>query len=191
MYIILDNGHGGTINGKYQTAGKRSPKWPDGSQLFEGVYNREIVGKLRRFLCMNEIEFEILVPEQTDVSLSERVRRVNSIYKKRKDAVLISVHADAFSKESANGFSVYTSPGKTRSDGYAKIISEKYEKNIPEIRNRGIKEANFYILKRTHCPAVLIETGFMTNKKDCKFLMSNHYRIARAIYEGIESIVND
>ena len=39
---ILDNGHGGMIDGVYQTPGKRSPVWPDGTQLFEGEFN--IVG---------------------------------------------------------------------------------------------------------------------------------------------------
>ena len=34
--IILDAGHGGMINGKYQTKGKRSPVWEDGSVLYEG-----------------------------------------------------------------------------------------------------------------------------------------------------------
>ena len=41
---ILDNGHGGIINGVYQTAGKRSPIWADGTQLFEGEFNRAIMG---------------------------------------------------------------------------------------------------------------------------------------------------
>ena len=45
--IILDAGHGGLINGVYQTKGKRSPIWPDGRQLFEGVFNRQIVELLK------------------------------------------------------------------------------------------------------------------------------------------------
>ena len=36
---LFDNGHGGIIDGVYQTAGKRSPKWEDGTQLFEGEFN--------------------------------------------------------------------------------------------------------------------------------------------------------
>jgi hypothetical protein len=43
---ILDNGHGGMIDGVYQTPGKRSPVWPDGTQLFEGEFNRAIVKRL-------------------------------------------------------------------------------------------------------------------------------------------------
>ena len=42
LVILLDAGHGGIIDGKYQTSGKRSPKWKDGTQYFEGVGNRQI-----------------------------------------------------------------------------------------------------------------------------------------------------
>jgi len=42
FHVYLDNGHGGIVDGQYCTPGKRSPKFEDGSQLFEGVYNREI-----------------------------------------------------------------------------------------------------------------------------------------------------
>ncbi len=122
MHIILDNGHGGMLNGKYQTKGKRSPKWSDGTQLFEGVWNREIVYKLSRLLDWADISFEILVPEESDISLGERIKRVNNIYKKRKDSILISIHANGFSNESANGFEIFTSRGETKSDKYAKII---------------------------------------------------------------------
>ena len=42
LVILLDAGHGGIIDGEYQTSGKRSPKWGDGSQYFEGKGNRQI-----------------------------------------------------------------------------------------------------------------------------------------------------
>lgn len=41
--FILDNGHGGIIDGEYQTKGKRSRVWADGRQLFEGEFNRDIL----------------------------------------------------------------------------------------------------------------------------------------------------
>jgi len=43
---LLDPGHGGFIDGVYQTAGKRSPMFPDGSQVFEGEFNRDIVRRI-------------------------------------------------------------------------------------------------------------------------------------------------
>lgn len=188
MIVLLDNGHGGVINGVYQTPGKRSPIWSDGTQLFEGVFNREIVEILKDLCDVRGIDCDIIVPELTDVPLYERVKRVNNIYKERKDAVLISIHANGFSKESANGFEVFTSKGLTRSDSMAKVISEEYLKQMHKIKNRGIKEANFYMVKKTHCPAVLIECGFMTNERECRILMTKQDRIAKAIFNGILKI---
>jgi len=188
MNIILDFGHGGMLNGKYQTKGKRSPKWSDGSQLFEGVFNRGVGNKLARLLDWDNIDYNILVHEESDIGLSERVRRANKIYKNRKDSILISIHANGFSKESANGFEVFTSNGSTRSDKYAEILHSCYVSKIKEIKDRGIKEAGFAMVKRTHCPAVLIECGFMTNYDECQFLLNNEYRIAKAIFEGIKQI---
>ncbi|MBK8079429.1 MAG: hypothetical protein IPK25_03525 [Saprospiraceae bacterium] len=43
--VILDNGHGGVINGIYQTSGKRSPNWNQGI-LYEGMFNRWVVNRV-------------------------------------------------------------------------------------------------------------------------------------------------
>ena len=89
---ILDNGHGGIIDGEYQTAGKRSPVWEDGSQLFEGEFNRSIVERLIK-MCANEgIECINLVDTQEDIPLSKRTTEANNIHKKsRKVLVLVRV----------------------------------------------------------------------------------------------------
>lgn len=185
MYIIWDAGHGGMIDGKYQTSGKRSPKWCDGRQYFEGVGNREIVAKLFKLCEFHAIDSTILVPEQEDIKLSERVKRANNIYATRRDAVLISIHSNGFSKESANGFEIFTSNGKTKSDKIAKILHDEYVSVLPEIKDRGIKEAGFYMLKRTNMPAVLYETMFHTNERECKLLMDEQDMIVEAIFLGL------
>ena len=43
---LLDPGHGGLIDGVYQTRGKRSPPFADGSILYEGVFNRDVVSRI-------------------------------------------------------------------------------------------------------------------------------------------------
>jgi N-acetylmuramoyl-L-alanine amidase len=50
---LFDNGHASIVDGNPQTEGKRSPKWPDGTQLFEGEFNRAIVQRLMT-LCEQE-----------------------------------------------------------------------------------------------------------------------------------------
>jgi len=193
MHIILDNGHGGIIDGVYQTAGKRSPKWSDGRQLFEGVFNRAIVKGLHELCKANGIKSTILVPELRDTSLSDRVRRANKIYSEDKSAILISVHANA---GGGTGFEMFTSIGETKSDKIATILIEEYAKSIPELRLRKDtsdgdedKEAHFYIIKQTACPAVLIECAFMdTLNPDCEMLMSEETKFINAIFNGIKRL---
>ncbi len=59
-------------------------------------------------------------------------------------------------------------------------------------RNRGVKRARFFVLKRTDIPAVLIEVGFLSNPKEERLLATAHYqrRIAQAIAEGLIAFRN-
>ena len=63
---IFDNGHGGVVDGVYQTPGKRSPVWPDGQQLFEGEFNRAIVDRLVKMCAANNILHVNLVDTQEE-----------------------------------------------------------------------------------------------------------------------------
>ena len=82
--ILLDNGHG------YDTPGKRSPIWPDGSQLFEWEFNRDIVSRIEILLKKAGISCVRLVPEKEDISLSERSKRANTIAK-QSDCLSLSM----------------------------------------------------------------------------------------------------
>lgn len=168
--VILDNGHG------KETPGKRSPVWPDGSQLFEYEFNRDIVKRIANLLS-HKVETKILVPEITDISLGERCRRANQIYAGNKEAILISIHANA---GGGTGWECYTTPGVTRSDVLATTLYEMAGKEFPNEKMRmdlrdgdPDKEENFYIIKNTNCPAVLTENFFMDTEKDCRLIMSN------------------
>ena len=66
MKILLDAGHG--IN----TPGKRSPLWPDGSQLLEFEFNRDIVRRVASELSRMHLHYEIITPEINDIPLLER-----------------------------------------------------------------------------------------------------------------------
>lgn len=182
-HFLLDAGHGGIVNGQYVTAGKRSPLWPDGRQLFEGVSNRMIVRRIFQ-LCQNAgISCTILVPEEQDISLGERVRRANAIASKTP-SIFISVHSNA---GGGTGWEIFTTPGLTNSDKVATIMFNSARKFLPTFKMRvdfsdgdPDQEALFYVIKNTICPAVLTENLFMdTLKPDCEFLMSP---------EGIETI---
>ena len=110
--ILLDNGHG------YDTPGKRSPIWPDGSQLFEWEFNRDIVSRIEILLKKAGISCVRLVPEKEDISLSERCKRANTIAK-QSDCLLISIHANA---GGGSGGEVFTYLGSHKSKSYAEIF---------------------------------------------------------------------
>lgn len=59
------------------------------------------------------------------------------------------------------------------------------EEVIYELENRGLKEANFYVLKNTIMPAVLVETAFITNPEEEKILIERYNEFANAIATGI------
>ena len=200
---IFDNGHGGIIDGVYQTAGKRSPLWPDGEILYEGEFNRGIVNRLVKLCAEAGIECVNLVDTQKDVPLSERTDKANDIYRQQKDkdgkdCIYVSIHANGFSSETANGWSVYTSEGETKSDLIASVLFDKASKEFPYEYMRkdtsdgdNDKESNFWVLRKTVMPAILSENFFMTNSDNChKYLLSEEGRdrVAKIHFEMIQQI---
>lgn len=199
---IFDNGHGGIIDGVYQTPGKRSPEWDDGTQLFEGEFNRSIVDRLVKLCKDNNISYVNLVDTNQDISLRKRTDAANNIYREenqngKKKCIYVSVHANGFSKESANGWGVYTSPGETKSDKVAQVLFDKAKVEFPDHKMRrdtrdhdDDKEANFWVLRKTVMPSILSENFFMTNKRECDLLLSEEGRdrIAKIHFQMIQEI---
>ena len=115
-----------------------------------------------------------------DINLNELANRVTLANAQKLD-LFISLHMDSFSDPAANGVTVYTtanSSAKTISNNIINKVAESCNYN-----NRGWKEANFYVLRYTNAPALLLEMGFVTNQGDCsKF---NAESIANAIVEAI------
>ena len=203
MKILIDNGHG------HNTPGKRSP---DG-KFREYAYNREIAKRIVADLIDRGYDAELLVPEEEDIPLKERVRRVNAACSAtpscpaptgHHNVILVSVHVNAAGNGSkwmtATGWSCYTSKGQTQSDKLAEFLYEAAIKNFPGKRIRtdysdgdSDWEENFYILRHTLCPAVLTENFFMDGL-DLEFLQSKAGKQAivdthvEGIIEYIESL---
>lgn len=182
---ILDNGHGEA------TAGKRSPKLEDGRQLFEYEFNRDIVKKLGVKLSSADIRYHVLVPEsEGDVSLFERVKRANNL-KSNLPKLYISIHSNAQSDNwgTANGIETYYYEPSVKS----KKLASVFQKHLIETvgwKDRGVKTANFYVIKNTKMPAILTENGFYSNKEECLHLLSDEWRekIAEAHFIAIKEV---
>lgn len=167
MIVLLDNGHGGLINGIYQTAGKRKD-WNDKGIIYEGEFNRAIVNGIIQQLTALNIPYVNIAPEYWDVRLETRVRRANK-YPSRKSFYL-SIHSNA---GRGIGSEIYTSPGSTKSDKIAIVFGEEYKTEFPKRKLREDqsdgdldKERRFYVLTKTKMPAILTENFFMDNLEE-------------------------
>ena len=183
---LLDNGHG------IDTPGKRSPKLPDGRQFLEYRFNREVVKNISILLKAMNIHYHILVPEEHDVSLMERVERANDL-KNIMPCVLVSVHANAYGEGS--GFSSPRGIETYYQDNIlaGEKLADMFQENLLQVtgwRDRGVKPGRFYILRNVDMPAVLTESGFYSNREELQYLLDPDWqiRIAEAHAEAISEI---
>lgn len=191
---VLDAGHSGVDkNGKYLTAPAKMFTFPDGVTVYEGVINRKIAEIIYLTLEKKQIDFALVYDDVEDTPLSQRVMTADNVYRKDKRAVYLSIHSNA---GGGSGFEIFTSPGQTKSDKIANIFCEIYIKNFPQFPFRADKsdgdadkEADFYVLRKTDCPALLVENLFFDNRKDANFLLSEagQRQIADCIVEAIET----
>ena len=107
------------------------------------------------------------------------------------------MHANGFNKESAHGWSVYTTVGETKSDKIAQILHEKAKSEFPDHKMRmdnrdgdADKESNFWVLRKVVMPSILSENFFMTNREESRLLLSEEGRdrIAKIHFEMIQEV---
>jgi len=166
---LLDPGHGGlTRDGKYTTAPAKEFQHP-GFMIYEGVINRAIKDLVKKALIAKRIDYAVVADDAEDTSLEHRVRVADSIYEKDNRAVYLSIHSNAGGGE---GFEIFTGPGQTESDKFAKVFEKFYREMGKDFKFRGLKEENFYVLRKTDCPAILVENLFFDNLKEAQFLMT-------------------
>lgn len=183
--VFLDFGHGGIdTQGNYTTDGKLHDhgkgKFHNGSVFYEGVFNRIQTKKVAKKLIDKDIPFRFVAHPYKDTPLKDRVDYANDVAKKIgvSNTLYVSFHADAFNTH-ARGFSVYTSPGITRSDTIADALFKEVSNKMGHLITMRFdksdgdydKEARFYVLTQTFMPAILIEHLFFDNFEDAKMLM--------------------
>lgn len=173
--VLIDNGHG------KNTPGKCSPD----KKYKEYSWTREIAERLQAALTEAGITAFRLVKEEEDIALSERVAREHAYCRRYGvgNVLLVSIHSNAAGNGgwmNARGWSIWTSVGKTKADDLATEIYAAAVKVLPEdqrIRKEMSDgdpdyEDQFYILRKTQCPAVLSENFFHDNREDLAFITS-------------------
>jgi N-acetylmuramoyl-L-alanine amidase len=163
LKIAIDAGHGPN------TPGKRSP---DGMR--EYWFNSAVANAMKAELEKYEGVSVLFTHEDgRDVPLTERTNKAN-----RWGAdVLVSIHANAFEGIMGGHGGIDTFVYGT--SGHSYKIAQIVQRNLiaaTELRDRGVKVANFHMLRETEMPAILIEHGFMDSTTDLPYLKSDDYR---------------
>lgn len=177
MVIEVDNGHGSN------TAGKCSP---DG-QHREYKWTREFAERLCIALINRGHDARRLVTENWDVSIRERVRRVNDLCAKegKNNVLLLSMHNDAMPPNdnkwhTAQGFSARVSlNASSKSKRLATLIAQQMQAEgicvrTPQ-RGQWYWPQNLGICRDTNCPAVLCENLFQDNHEDVALLHKEEF----------------
>ncbi len=176
MKIMLDAGHG------YNTPGKRSP---DGMREYE--FTRAVANYAKQLLAnYKNVTVYFSHSDQEDVPLQARTNKANSL----NVDIFVSIHANAFGSGGWNnvgGIETYVYPSRPP---VAYQLAQKIQRNLvvaTGLENRGVKTADFHVLRETKMDAVLAECGFMTNPNEIKLLRSETYRktVAEAIVKGL------
>ncbi|MBD2154628.1 MULTISPECIES: S-layer homology domain-containing protein [unclassified Leptolyngbya] len=177
--IVIDPGHGGTDTGSIGL-----------NYLLEKNVNLAIALETARIL--QEFKFRVLLTRKDDrvLALEERV----AIAEQAKADLFISIHANSAGSDhpEVNGTETYHYPNSTEGAELAQSIHNNITQAI-ETTNRGVKTANFLVLRQTTMPAVLVETGFVTGAADAPRLANPTFQntVARAIAVGAFQFLED
>lgn len=178
--ITIDPGHGGSDSGAVG---------PNGYTEKEGAF--AISQKVASIL--NQSGAKVVMTRDSDVDVygpnasarNELQARVDVGNNANSD-IFVSIHCNAFVNPAANGTQTFYYGSSYRGQRLAQSIQEKMiEAN--GLRDRGISTCNFYVVKHSYMPAVLIETAFITNYDEEALLSDDEWQttMAKAIAEGI------
>ena len=190
--IMIDPGHGGSDKG---AAGPRG--------LLEKNLNLAMALKLRT--ALRKLGYQVIMTRAADSTLSLQGR--SDLCEKFRPDLFLSIHCNAASGKTITGIETFamtpqgcassndSKPGNTKSSGnafdknnyrLAYEIQKALLKNT-NAEDRGVKHARFFVLRNASCPAVLIETGFISNLREGALLNRADYqaKIVNAIVLGI------
>lgn len=175
MKICIDAGHGGSDPGAVGT---------DPFRLEEKQVTLAVSLRLRDELKSRGHTVVMTRTGDKAVGLGTRAK----IAKNARADFFVSIHANAAAAPSAQGMEVYHFPASTPGSVGADRVLREMLARFPGHRNRGVKEANFAVLRLTDMPAILVETEFITSPVQLRFLADpdNQAGLAEAIAHGVQ-----
>lgn len=170
LKVCIDAGHGGSDCGAYN----------------KGYKEKDITLNLALkvgALISDKVDVVYTRNTDTTISLSERC----NISNKKDCDYFVSIHVNSATNKEASGIEtfIYTNTGSKATN-----LANRVQNNLIKstgAKNRGVKKASYYVLKKTIAPAVLVEVGFLSNDEELKLLNSDIYqfKLAKSIANGI------
>lgn len=177
MRVVLDAGHGGN----------------DGGTIYGAVNEKDItlavVMMLKEKLEQKGVQVTLTRQEDEYLSLEQRSAAANA----SSADIFVSLHCNYYEDDfSISGLESYYLEQSVNGKALAQSITDAVSEDA-SIECRGIKTENFYVLKNTNIPAVLIELGFLSNKSERQKLQSEDYQtlLAEKISKGIMAHLNN
>lgn len=172
--IIVDAGHGG---------------FDGGAVGFDNTAEKGINLDISKKLCeaFELYGFQVAMVREEDVSVDKQGanrKKTSDIHNRLKlteqypDSIYLSIHQNKFQQEKSWGTQVFYSPNHPDSLRLAQSIQSTVVEQLQPGNNRKVKKAqsNLYILSNSKVPTVLIECGFLSNKKECALLQDEQYQ---------------
>lgn len=188
--VVIDAGHGGVDPGKVGESG-----------ALEKDINLLIAGKLRDRLEQKGLRV-VMTRENDDGLYSE-----NASNKKREDMearvrliseaepdFVVSIHQNSFPDASCKGAQLFYYKDSEDSRRLAEVLQGKFSEVLQDGNTRKAKaNSDYYLLRKTACPVVIAECGFLSNAAEEALLMSDEYqeKVAKALCLGILQYISE
>jgi N-acetylmuramoyl-L-alanine amidase len=169
--VVIDPGHGGKDPGATSVLGN-----------YEKDINMAVARKVAWLLEQKGLRVKMTRTDDYFVELEDRAAMANNI----NADLFVSIHADSFPKSSRRGFTVYiANAASSASHRAANAIARSMSGT--GLNSFGVDTANYHVLTATRGPAVLVELGYLTNRREAALLSSGSFqnRLAEAIADGI------
>lgn len=177
--VCIDPGHGGTDPGAIGPRGTRE----------KGI-NLSIAQTLVVFLKTRGIQAFLTRSGDETITLSERVELANRL----EAGIFVSIHSNASQSAATQGIETFYHGASVRGSRLADAVQRELIAEFIGHKNLGAKSDSLlyrdglYVLRNTSMPAIVVETEFLSNPVQEKFLSlpETHLKYAHAIFHGIE-----
>lgn len=179
--ITIDPGHGGSDPGAIGPRGNKEKT----STLLIANYLKSYLTSAGALVSMTRTTDKDVYGRYASAK-NELQARVDVSTRNRADA-FVSIHHNANNNRSIGGIATYYYPKSGYDYKLGRAIQNKMAA-ASKLRNMGTQQANFYVIKRSYMPAVLLEVGFLSNYREEQLISSAWFQktIAKAVFNGLK-----